>query len=112
MSPRALDDPQPAEAASSRRKLRPLVRLVPFFARYPLQIAFSVAALIVAAGATLAIPIAVRRVIDHGFSGAGATLVDRYFLAMLAVVLMLACASAVRFYFVTWLGERVVADLR
>jgi ATP-binding cassette subfamily B protein len=58
------------------------------------------------------VPIAVRRVVDHGFTVESAALVNQYFLAMLAVVAILAVSSAIRFYFVMWLGERVVADLR
>jgi len=102
------------QAKSSEKKpgLRPLLRLLPFLASYPTHLALALVALIVAAGATLVIPIAVRRVIDHGFETGGSGLVARYFLAMLAVVLVLALASAVRFYLVTWLGERVVADVR
>ena len=69
-------------------------------------------ALTVAAAVTLAVPIAIRRVIDEGFSRDNASMVDNYFLAMLAVVLALAVASSARFYLVTWLGERVVVDLR
>jgi len=69
-------------------------------------------ALLVAAAATLVVPIAVRRVLDHGFSAADSELVNQYFGMMLAVVAMLALGSAVRFYFVMWIGERVVADVR
>ncbi len=85
---------------------------MPYLLAYPRHLALATIALIVAAGATLVIPIAVRRVIDHGFDMGEGGLVDRYFLAMLAVVLVLALASAVRFYLVTWLGERIVADVR
>jgi ATP-binding cassette, subfamily B, bacterial len=97
---------------SRNDRLRPLLRLLPFLMAYPRHLVLATIALIVAAGATLVIPIAVRRVIDHGFDTSAGGLVDRYFLAMLAVVLVLALASAVRFYLVTWLGERVVADVR
>jgi ATP-binding cassette, subfamily B, bacterial len=92
--------------------LRPLARLVPHLLRYRGSIAIALAALIVAAAATLVMPIAVRRVIDHGFGGADGALIHQYFAAMLAVVAALAVASAIRFYFVNWIGERVVADLR
>ncbi len=94
------------------RNLRPLIRLTPFLARYKLQIVLALVALLAAAGATLAVPLAVRRIIDNGFSAANAALVNQYFFAMLAVVLVLALGSATRFYFVMWLGERVVADIR
>ena len=68
--------------------------------------------MIVAALATLAVPIGVRSMIDVGFSRSHSDTVNNYFLAMFAVGLLLAVASAVRFYFVSWLGERIVADLR
>ncbi|MBP0574956.1 hypothetical protein J8J27_30025, partial [Mycobacterium tuberculosis] len=60
----------------------------------------------------LVLPTAVRRMIDHGFSVADANTIDRYFVAMIVVAAVLAFASAARFYLVTWLGERIVADLR
>ena len=72
----------------------------------------ALAALIVAAGATLTVPLAVRRMIDLGFTGVDPSLVDKYFATLLGVGLILALASAARFYCVNWLGERVVADIR
>ncbi|MFN0192065.1 MAG: ABC transporter transmembrane domain-containing protein [Aestuariivirga sp.] len=94
------------------RNLRPLVRLAPYLMRYKPRVAMALVALLAAAIATLAVPLAVRRVIDHGFTEESAALVNQYFLAMLAVVAILAVSSAIRFYFVMWLGEKVVADLR
>ncbi|NJM31041.1 MAG: ATP-binding cassette domain-containing protein [Rhizobiales bacterium] len=94
------------------RNLRPLVRLAPYLMRYKPRVAMALVALLAAAIATLAVPLAVRRVIDHGFTQESAALVNQYFLAMLAVVAILAVSSAIRFYFVMWLGEKVVADLR
>ena len=94
------------------RNLRPLLRLTPFLRRYKLQMVMALIALLAAAGATLAVPVAIRRIIDNGFSADNAALIDRYFLAMLAVVVVLALGSALRFYFVMWIGERVVADVR
>ncbi len=101
-----------ARRRSGVKSLRPLARLLPYLARYKMQVVLALIALIVAAGATLTVPLAVRRVIDHGFSAANASLVNQYFAVMLAVVAVLAASSAVRFYFVMWLGERVVADVR
>jgi ATP-binding cassette, subfamily B, bacterial len=92
--------------------LRPLARLLPSLTRYRGKLALAFVALVVAAAATLTIPIAVRRVIDHGFTGRDGALVDAYFVVMLAVIAVLALASGARFYLVTWLGERVVADTR
>jgi ATP-binding cassette subfamily B protein len=94
------------------RNLRPLLRLTPFLRPYGRQMLFALIALLAAAGATLAVPLAVRRIIDHGFTSDNAALVDKYFLAMMIVVVVLAVGSALRFYFVMWIGERVVADIR
>ncbi len=94
------------------RDLRPLARLTPFLLKYKWQAVAALAALIVASGATLLVPIAVRRVLDNGFSGQDPALINQYFGVMLGVVAILALASATRFYFVSWIGERVVADVR
>jgi ATP-binding cassette, subfamily B, bacterial len=94
------------------RDLRPLRRLLPFLLKYKMQAGSALVALAVASAATLVVPVAVRRVLDHGFNGQDATLVNQYFAVMLAVVAVLAVASSLRFYFVTWIGERVVADVR
>ncbi|MBV9634341.1 MAG: ATP-binding cassette domain-containing protein [Methylobacteriaceae bacterium] len=98
--------------ASPRTSLRALAPLVPFALRYKRRIGVALVALVIAAAATLTVPIAVRRMIDFGFSPQGAGLIDAYFAAMVGVVGVLALASATRFYVVTTLGERVVADLR
>jgi len=74
--------------------------------------AAAVAALIIASLTTLIVPVAVRRMIDFGFSDKAAQLIDSYFAVMIIVVAVLAVSSALRFYLVTTLGERIVADLR
>jgi ATP-binding cassette subfamily B protein len=76
------------------------------------MMAAALAALIVSAATTLAIPLAVRRMIDLGFTGRDGVFIDHYFAMLILVGLVLAAASAARFYTVNWLGERVVADLR
>ena len=86
--------------------------LVPYALRYRGRIAAALAALLVAAGATLVVPLAVRRMIDFGFAPERAGTIDQYFMVMIGVAAVLAGASALRFYLVTTLGERVVADLR
>lgn len=101
-----------AEARPGRQSLKPLLSLAPFMLRYRGRIAAALAALIVAALATLAVPLAVRRMIDHGFAAESAAFIDQYFAMMLAVAAVLAGASALRYYFVITLGERVVADVR
>ena len=94
------------------RSLRPLRALIPFIRQYPGRVLAAFLALLAATAATLAMPIAVRFMIDNGFSTEDASSIDRYFLAMLVVAIVLGLASAMRFYFVSWIGERVTADLR
>jgi ATP-binding cassette, subfamily B, bacterial len=91
---------------------RALLQLAPYFLRYKPRIVASLLAVTVAAAATLAVPLAIRRMIDFGFSAERAGLINSYFLALVAVAAVLALASGSRFYFVTTLGESVVADLR
>ncbi len=76
------------------------------------MLAAALISLVVAAGAMLALPLALRRMIDLGFSGIEPELVDVYFGTLFGVGAVLALASAARFYCVNWLGERVVADIR
>lgn len=103
-----------APAAGERRtvKLKPLSRLIPYVARYRGRALAALAALIVAALTTLVVPVAVRRMIDFGFSDKAVQLIDSYFAVMIVVVAVLAVSSALRYYLVTTLGERIVADLR
>jgi ATP-binding cassette, subfamily B, bacterial len=101
-----------SDPALKSKDLRPLLKLLPFLAQYRKQAAIALLALIVASSATLVVPIAVRQVLDQGFNAANIELVNRYFLVMFGVVLLLASGSAVRLYYVTWIGERVVADVR
>jgi len=76
------------------------------------MLAAALIALVAAAGAMLVLPLALRRMIDLGFSGIEPELVDVYFGTLVGVGAVLALASAARFYCVNWLGERVVADIR
>ncbi|MDE1173750.1 MAG: ABC transporter transmembrane domain-containing protein [Parvibaculaceae bacterium] len=103
------------EEAARRRKaktVKPLKGLQPFLARYKGSIFLAMVALIVATVATLSFPVAVRRLMDQGFSHSNAEFIDTYFLALIGVALVLGISSASRFYLVSWIGERVVADLR
>jgi ATP-binding cassette subfamily B protein len=107
------ETPAAAAATPGRRpKLRPLASLVPYILRYRGRAVAALCALVVAALATLAVPIAVRRMTDFGFTEEGARLINSYFSVMIGVAGLLALASALRFYLVTTLGERIVADLR
>src|SRR5579862_9027141 len=101
------------EASSERRsKLRPLLALAPYVARYRGRAILALIALTVAAITTLLVPVAVRRMIDFGFTPKGIALINSYFSVMIAVVAVLALASASRYYLVMTIGERIVADLR
>ncbi|MDY8108000.1 ABC transporter transmembrane domain-containing protein [Fulvimarina sp. 2208YS6-2-32] len=95
-----------------RRNLRPLNRLVPYVRNHRGMVAGAVVFLTLAALTTLSLPLAVRRVIDEGFTGASTQFIDAYFAMLLALAALLAVSSACRYYFVISLGERVVADLR
>jgi ATP-binding cassette subfamily B protein len=101
---------QSSERAKTR-DMKPLKMLAPFFAPYKLHLLFAAIALITASAATLTMPVAMRYLIDSGFS-AEATDINRYFGALFMVAVVLAFASAARYYMVTWVGERVVADVR
>jgi ATP-binding cassette subfamily B protein len=93
-------------------RLRPLLALAPYVARYRGRAILALIALTIAAITTLLVPIAVRRMIDFGFTPKGIALINSYFSVMIAVVAVLAGASAARYYLVMTIGERIVADLR
>jgi ATP-binding cassette subfamily B protein len=92
--------------------LRPLRAIVPFLRPYLGTVLLALGSLVLASGSFLALPIAVRYVIDFGFSAADAATIDRYFTFFLGLALLFGLFGAARTYFVNWLGERVVADLR
>jgi len=98
--------PRPKAALGA---LRPLI---PYGLAYKGRIAGALAALVMASAATLVVPIAVRRVVDFGFSEQGRAYINAYFALLVVVVAVLAVSSALRYYLVITLGERVVADLR
>jgi ATP-binding cassette subfamily B protein len=104
----------PAETAAPARKakLRPLKLLIPYVMRYRGRALAALVALLIASIATLVVPVAVRRMIDFGFDVRHVGLIDQYFAVMILVAAVLALASAARYYLVTTLGERVVADVR
>jgi ATP-binding cassette subfamily B protein len=105
---------------SGRGSLSTLSALLPFLLRYRGRLVAAAVALLVAAAAALAIPVAFRQMVDVGFAARtlaqeatrDAAQVNLYFVALFGVAAVLALGTAVRFYFVSWLGERVTADLR
>ncbi|AXK38683.1 ABC transporter transmembrane domain-containing protein [Crenobacter cavernae] len=94
------------------RRVTPLAGLLPFLRPYRWLGLLAFVALGIAAGATLVLPVAFRNLIDRGFSPASQGHIDRYFLLLFGVSVVLAVATAARFYLVSWLGERVTADVR
>jgi ATP-binding cassette subfamily B protein len=110
-----VNSPDPAASSSERPKsksLKPLRALLPFLAPYRGRMFVALLALLVAAGAMLALPVALKNVIDEGFSAANAAAIDRYFLLLLGAAAVFAAFASLRFYLVGWIGERVVADIR
>jgi ATP-binding cassette subfamily B protein len=112
--PRDAATPAPATVPKPARgeRLRPLLALGPYLARYRGKTIAALVALTVASLATLIVPLAVRRMIDFGFNADSVSMINSYFSLMIVVVAVLALASASRVYLVTTLGERIVADLR
>ena len=101
-----------ASPAKSSARLRPLLALAPYVARYRGRACLALVSLTIAAITTLLVPVAVRRMIDFGFTPEGIARINSYFSVMIAVVAVLALASASRYYLVMTIGERIVADLR
>ncbi len=102
------DNKEPATS----RKIGNLKLVWEFAARYPTRIFAALIAMLVAAGATLGIPYSFKLIIDKGFAATGGADISRWFEYLLILVAFMAIATAFRFYFVSWLGERVVADIR
>ncbi|MEE8321797.1 MAG: ABC transporter transmembrane domain-containing protein [Gammaproteobacteria bacterium] len=92
--------------------LQPLRRVIPFIKPYIGRIILAFICLTVAAVAMLGMPVAIRYVIDYGFSRDNGQSIDLYFLALLGLAVMLALFGSFRYYLVMWIGERVVADIR
>ncbi|MBP6707911.1 MAG: ATP-binding cassette domain-containing protein [Candidatus Accumulibacter sp.] len=107
------------EAAPAARRLQPLRALLPYVAAYRRQVALALLFLLLAAGATLLLPYAVKLLVDGGLVlPAGAAAAERllkireHFLLLFVLALVLGLATAARFYMVSWIGERVTTDLR
>ena len=101
----------PADRPKSR-SLGPLRALVPYLRPYRGVLVLALLALLVAAAAMLALPIALRYLIDNGISSKNSDTINQYFIAFLAAAAIFGVFAALRFYLVSWIGERVVADMR
>ncbi len=124
-SPVASTDGRPSEGAAlasqiaeavnkrpRRKDLRPLGHIFPFIVAHKANGFAALFFLLLSTASTLGLTVALRSVVDHGFVTGSSQALNRYFLIMVAVALALAAASALRYFFVTKLGEMVVADLR
>jgi ATP-binding cassette subfamily B protein len=94
------------------KSLRPLRTLWPFITPYRRMLMAAIAALMIASAAMLALPVALRYLIDNGFIAQDIATVNRYFGWFLAAALVFSLFAALRYYLVSWIGERVVADIR
>jgi ATP-binding cassette, subfamily B, bacterial len=95
-----------------RRSLKPLSLLMPYVLRYKGVAVVAFIALLLSSASTLMLPFAVREMIDRGFTSDKQSLINVYFGGLFAVGALLAFSSATRFFCVSWLGERVIADVR
>jgi ATP-binding cassette subfamily B protein len=101
-----------ADERPKGKSLKPLRALVPFLRPHWRVLALALTALLVAAIAQLALPIALRYLIDDGLAVRDAATINRYFVLFLVAAVVFGAFAALRYYLVTWLGERVVADVR
>ena len=101
-----------ASDRAASRELRHLKRLWRYLAPYRLRMLGALGALTVSAAAVLSLGVGIRMLVDDGFASGDAASLDRALAALLAAVLVMAAASWGRFYLVSWLGERVIADIR
>jgi len=106
---KAAGEPAPPPKA---RSIRPLVMIWRQALNYPGRVALALIALTITAAATLAIPSGFKLIIDRGFAAGDPGDIARWFRYLGIIVVVLALGTAMRFYFVSWLGERVVADIR
>lgn len=115
------DQAVPAESNSEKiieastvvpKKLQPLRRLLPFILRYPIRLTLTVVFLLISAVSSLAIPAAMGGAIDQGFLEQNLENVGRYGWLIVGIAVIMAVASGARFYFISLIGERVLADLR
>jgi len=103
---------EPAPKISPATALKTVARAGRFLRPYRQQILFAAIGLVVAAGAVLAIGQGLRFVVDRGFAASSATALDHMLGLLLVVIVVMAAATYMRFYHVSWLGERITADLR
>jgi len=102
----------PPAGRAKRPDLRPLRRLLPYLAPYKGAVGGAAVALVLAAGTVLGLGAGLRALVDRGFAAGDAALLNQALLVLFGVIVLLAGASYARFYLVSWIGERVIADIR
>lgn len=114
MENQPVDSPLASEAPASvsTRDIKPLLTMLSFLRPYGARVAAAAFALVVAASGVLAVGQGLRLVVDRGFASGDPQLLNRMLLVTLAIVGVMAIATAVRFFLVSWIGERIAADLR
>lgn len=95
-----------------KRNIQPLKQAAPFLAPYLGRLFLAFICLTIASISMLGMPIAIRYVIDYGFSTDNIGSIDFYFMALLGLALVYSIFASFRYYLVMWIGERVVADIR
>ncbi|MDQ0457026.1 ABC transporter transmembrane domain-containing protein [Rhizobium paknamense] len=100
------------QASRRSRSLKPLSRLNPYLMRYRGMALAALLFLVLAAVTTLALPLAVRRVIDHGFTSQDPAFINQYFVMVIVLAVVMAISSAMRYYYVITIGDRIVSDIR
>ncbi len=103
---------EPSTERPKSRSLKPLRALWPYLRVYKKTLMLAMSALLIASAAMLVLPLAFRNVIDKGMAVQDRATIDTYFVAFLVAAVIFGVFAALRFYLVTWLGERVIADLR
>ena len=106
------DSPREAESEPPRRSLRRLGGILPYLRPYKLAVAGAAVALTVSSGAVLVMGVGLRTLVDEGFRGGDTALLDKALIALFGVIVVLTAATYARFFQVSWIGERVVADIR
>ena len=106
------DSPREAKSEPPRRSLRRLGGVLPYLRPYKLAVAGAAVALTVSSGAVLVMGVGLRTLVDEGFRGGDTALLDKALIALLGIIVVLTAATYARFFLVSWIGERVVADIR
>ena len=112
LDPATASDAETARRRPKGKDLKPLRRLVPFVARYKGTVGLALLALVSSTAVTLSFPMAFRAVIDTGFGQDNAEAINQTFVVLIGVGVLAGITSSIRFYLVSWIGERVVTDLR